>query len=81
VDQTPTRKTKNEAEDVVEVTPKKAQPPRPKKKAMPARGRPGLLKRRKKGRPENATPQKGDQHLAAVKAGRRQRSSRTCCPL
>ena len=29
-----------EAEDVVEVTPKKAQPPRPKKKAMPARGRP-----------------------------------------
>ena len=29
-----------EAEVVVEVTPKKAQPPRPKKKAMPARGRP-----------------------------------------
>ena len=29
-----------EAEDVVEVTPKKAQPPRPKKKAMPDRGRP-----------------------------------------
>ena len=29
-----------EAENAVEVTPKKVQPPRPKKKAMPARGRP-----------------------------------------